>query len=141
MAKSLASKVGLKENSRALLIGASSEIAELLSANGTRFATSLSGSFTYIHEFFVSAAKLSDQVPVLKRHLVEGGALWISWPKANKLETDLSLQQVIAIGYEHGMVESKTISIDSSWSAIKFTFPKKGKKYCNSYGRLPSQGT
>src|ERR687894_285859 len=40
--------------------------------------------------------------------------------------------------YIHGFVESKTLSVDATWSAMKFTYPKKGKVYNNSYGRLPS---
>jgi hypothetical protein len=66
------------------------------------------------------------------------GALWISWPKAEQLESDLSLRKVIEIGYRNGLVESKTTGVDSTCSAIKFTHPKTGKKYNNSYGKLPS---
>jgi hypothetical protein len=64
--------------------------------------------------------------------------LWVSWPKNKKLGTDLALPKVIEIGYNHGFVESKTLSVDATWSAMKFTYPKKGKVYNNSYGRLPS---
>jgi hypothetical protein len=54
------------------------------------------------------------------------------------LGTDLTLAKVIALGYDYGLVESKTISIDATWSAIKFTHPKQAKEYKNSYGRLKS---
>jgi hypothetical protein len=53
------------------------------------------------------------------------------------LGTDLAIQYVIKIGYAHGLVESKVVSIDPTWSAIKFTFPKEGRTYNNSYGKLP----
>jgi hypothetical protein len=49
------------------------------------------------------------------------------------------LPEVIGIGYRHGLVESKTLSVDATWSAIKFTHPIKGKVYKNSYGQLPTQ--
>ena len=52
------------------------------------------------------------------------------------MESDLNLKKVIAIGYSHDLVESKTISVDATWSAMKFTFPKAGKRYRNSYGQL-----
>jgi hypothetical protein len=141
MASSLSSKVGLKEASRACLVDAPREVAEELSASGARFSKSLTGSFTFIHAFFVSAGKLDTKFPQLMHHLAEGGALWISWPKAGQLATDLSLRKIIQMGYRNGLVESKTIGVDSTWSAIKFTHPKMGKKYNNSYGKLPSQGT
>ena len=43
---------------------------------------------------------------------------------------------MIGIGYDHGLVESKTLGIDRVWAAMKFTFPKAGKTYHNSYGTL-----
>jgi len=62
--------------------------------------------------------------------------LWVSWPKGKQGGTDLTLQKVIKSGYDFGLVESKTISIDKTWSALKFTFPKKTKEYHNSFGKL-----
>ncbi|HKQ26722.1 MAG TPA: hypothetical protein VJT81_19935 [Burkholderiales bacterium] len=85
--------------------------------------------------FVTNQDVLDAKFPNLKRHLLEGGMLWVSWPKAKALGTDLTLKKVIEIGYGHGLVESKTISINPTWSAIKFTFPKEGKQYHNSYGQ------
>ena len=141
MPSALSSKVGLKEESRAYLMDVPREVAVELSASGARFSQSLTGSFTFIHAFFVSAVKLDTKFPQFMRHLAKGGALWISWPKAGQLESDLSLRKIIEIGYRNGLVESKTIGVDSTWSAIKFTHPKMGKKYSNSYGKLPSERT
>jgi len=64
--------------------------------------------------------------------------LWVSWPKARKLGTDLSLPTVIKLGYSNGLVESTCLSVDDTWSALKFTHPKKGKNYHNSHGALPA---
>jgi hypothetical protein len=66
------------------------------------------------------------------------GMLWVSWPKNRKLGTDLTLPIIIELGYQFGLVESKTISIDATWSAIKFTYPKEDKVDNNSYGTLKS---
>jgi hypothetical protein len=44
---------------------------------------------------------------------------------------------VIEIGYSHGLVESTGLSVDLTWSGLKFTRPKAGKIYNNSYGNLP----
>jgi len=67
--------------------------------------------------------------------------LWVSWPKGGQLNTDLTLEKVISIGYAFGLVESTALSINSIWSAIKFTHLKKGKVYKNSYGKLKSRTT
>ena len=66
-----------------------------------------------------------------------GGMLWVSWPKGGRLGTDLTLPTVIAIGYDLGLVESTCLRVDDTWSALKFTHPKPGKTYRNSYGTLP----
>jgi hypothetical protein len=101
-------------------------------------AARLSGKFDYIHFFTKTQEDFNKQFPRLKSHLKPTGALWVSWPKNRKLGTDLTLVRVIEFGYDHGLVESKTISIDETWSAIKFTHPIKGKVYRNSYGKLKS---
>jgi hypothetical protein len=98
----------------------------------------LQGEFDYIHLFVKTLAEFHERFPKLKGHLAATGMLWLSWPKAGKSGTDLSLPGVIKAGYDYGLVESKTISINDTWSAIKFTHPKKGKKYNNSYGQLKS---
>lgn len=63
--------------------------------------------------------------------------MWVSGPKGRNLGGDLSLPLVIKIGYRHGLVESTTIGVDEVWSAIKFTHPRPGKEYHNSFGELP----
>ena len=64
--------------------------------------------------------------------------LWVSWPKGGKLESDLNIKIVIKLGYDFGLVESTALSVNSTWSGLKFTHPKKGKVYNNSYGKLKS---
>jgi hypothetical protein len=134
----LSAKLGLKSESRAYLTGAPAEIKQRLASSGARVSKTFSGSFHFIHAFFRRADRLNARFQTLRKHLKAGGALWISWPKSGRLESDLSLGKIIKIGYRHGLVESKTISVDATWSAIKFTHPKKGKKYKNSYGKLPA---
>ena len=46
---------------------------------------------------------------------------------------------VIKIGYDCGLVESTCLRIDDTWTALRFTHPKPGKVYTNSYGTLPQQ--
>src|SRR5688500_7955872 len=137
MGTNVVSKLGIKPEYRAIVIGAPDDFIHHLYEGERELHTRLNGHFNYIHFFVKTKAALDRKFSSLKSHLSESGKLWISWPKNGQLETDLTLPAVIKIGYDHGLVESKTISIDETWSAIKFTHPKKGKKYNNSYGRLP----
>lgn len=99
-------------------------------------STHLDGEFAYMHMFTTSQRQLDVSFPLLQEHLTSAGMLWVSWPKAGRLNSDLTLRDVIRIGYSHGLVESTCLSIDTTWSALKFTHPKPGKTYRNSYGQL-----
>lgn len=128
--------MGVKEGMRTIFIDAPAEAVEAIDLPSQELATTLSGNFDYIHFFVKSREAFNDIFPKLKAHLKPTGMLWVSWPKNRKLGTDLSLTIVIELGYNYGLVESKTISIDTTWSAIKFTHPIPGKVYKNSYGTL-----
>ncbi len=131
-------KMGIKEGSRAYFVNAPEDAIKVIDPSQLDLAKRLTGKFEYIHFFTKSQKEFNDRFPKLKEHLQSTGVLWVSWPKNKKLGTDLTLTKVIKLGYDHGLVESKTISINETWSAIKFTHPKKGKVYKNSYGKLKS---
>jgi hypothetical protein len=136
MIKPVSKKMGIKEDSRAIFINAPAEAIEAIDLPSLDIASKLTGYFDYIHLFAKSESVFRKSFPELKDHLKPKGMLWVSWAKNGELETDLSLTKVINIGYDFGLVESTCLSIDSTWSALKFTHPKKGKTYNNSYGNL-----
>lgn len=136
MASDVSKKMGIKEGDRAIFVNAPPEALAAIDTSPLTLATKLTGKFDYMHLFAKSQAEFNDMFPRLKKHLKPTGTLWVSWPKNGKLGTDLRLPIVIHLGYSYGLVESKTISIDATWSALKFTYPKQGKVYKNSYGQL-----
>jgi hypothetical protein len=138
MAGIVSKKLGIKEGTCAFFVNAPAEAVEAIDPPHLDLTDELRGNFDYIHLFAKSQAEFNDIFPRLKRHLKPTGMLWVSWPKNGQLGTDLTLTKVIELGYDQGLVESKTISLNAVWSAIKFTHPKKGKVYQNSYGRLKS---
>jgi hypothetical protein len=138
MSGMISKKLGVKEGMRAIFVNAPAEAVEVIDTPSLELLTELNGEFDYIHLFVTSQQEFNEVFPTLKPHLRSKGMLWVSWPKNRKLQTDLSLTKVIELGYNFGLVESKTVSIDSTWSAIKFTHPKEGKEYHNSYGKLKS---
>jgi hypothetical protein len=136
MAEPLPKKLGIKEGMRAIFVDVPSDVIEAIGSAGLNVAAKLTGHFDYIHCFTKSQSELEDTFSRLKDHLKPTGMLWISWPKNRQLATDLTMTKIIKIGYTHGLVESKCVSVDSTWSGIKFTVPIKGKVYNNSYGQL-----
>ncbi|RFS18615.1 hypothetical protein [Emticicia sp. C21] len=141
MTRTVAQKMGIKANSKALFINAPIDVLEGINLPKIDSTTKQSEEFDYIHLFVKSQTEFREKFPQLKPHLKLDGMLWVSWPKNKQLGTDLSITKVIEIGYESGLVESTALSINSVWSAIKFTHPKKGKEYHNSYGQLKERTT
>ena len=139
--KTVAQKMGIKENSRAIFMDAPADAIEAMQLPGMDMAKKLTGMFDLIQLFVKNEAGLKKAFPKLKKVLKPEGMLWVSWPKSGQLDTDLSLPTVIHIGYGYGLVESTCLSINSTWSALKFTHPKKGKVYNNSYGKLKERTT
>jgi hypothetical protein len=139
MSRTVSAKMGIKECTRAIFVNAPKATRRAIDPPSLDVASELAGELDYIHLFARTQAELDHMFPKLKAHLKPTGMLWVSWPKDKKLGTDLALPKVIEIGYNHGLVESKTLSVDDTWSAMKFTHPKKDKAYNISYRRLPSK--
>jgi len=139
--KTVAQKMGIKEGSMAYFKNASPDAIASIQLPDIKLAKTLTGEFDYIHLFVKQQSEQINIFPTLKQHLQLNGMLWVSWPKGGQLHTDLSLSKVISIGYESGLVESTCLSINATWSALKFTHPKQGKIYNNSHAKLKSRTT
>jgi hypothetical protein len=136
MAKTVTEKIGVRENMRTIFINAPADTIKEISSPTLDLKKKLTGKFDYIHFFVRSQAEFHKKFPKLMNYLQHPGMLWVSWPKSGFKGTDLNIKIIIKLGYDYGLVESKTISINSIWSAIKFTWPKEKVVYNNSYGKL-----
>jgi hypothetical protein len=134
--KTVSQKMGVKENSRVLFINAPISAIDGMKLPDVEIAKSLKGEFDYLHLFAINQVEFNEHFPKLKSCLKPNGMLWVSWPKGGKLGTDLNIKSIIKLGYDFGLVESICLSINETWSGLKFTHPKKGKIYNNSYGKL-----
>ncbi len=141
MMRTVAQKMGIKERSRSIFINAPADALMDINLPETDNQTALKGEFDYIHLFVINKKEQEELFPKLKSHLKLDGMLWVSWPKNKQLDTDLTLPVVIKIGYSCGLVESTSLSINKTWSALKFTHPKKGKIYNNSHAELKERTT
>jgi hypothetical protein len=128
--------MGVKENSKAVFVNAQKEALENINLPTLDIQEKLKEELDYIHLFVKTQTEFITHFPKLKQHLKLNGMLWVSWPKGGKLGTDLNIKSIIKLGYDFGFVESTCLSINDIWSGLKFTHPKKGKVYNNSYGKL-----
>jgi hypothetical protein len=135
--RSVAEKLGAREGQRAYFLDAPEDARATIEYDGLVISQTLRGTFDVIFAFVIDQRKMRAVFPKLRAHLKPGGRLWLCWPKGRRLNSDLTVQTVISIGYDYNMVESKAVSIDGTWSALKFTFPRPQTIYVNSYGTLP----
>lgn len=136
MERTVAIKMGVKEGFRAYFANADAEAIAAMKLPELKTIKRLSGKLDYIHFFAKNQKHMETWFPKLKSYLAPKGMLWVSWPKGKQLDTDLTIKEVIRIGYDFGLVESVALSVNTTWSALKFTHPKEGKDYHNSYGKL-----
>ena len=136
--RTVAEKMGLRPGWTAHFVGAPAGVPESMGLPPLEIVP-LDGQVDYLHLFVTTQVQMREEFPALVPHLAPGGKLWLSWPKGRGLGSDLTLPIVIEIGYDHGLVESTCLSIDDTWSALRFTHPKPGTRYANSYGTLPDQ--
>jgi hypothetical protein len=139
--RSVAQKMGLRAGWRTHVVGAPAGVLDTLGLPVLDVAPRLVGEFDYLHLFARTRAELREQLPVLLPHLAAAGKLWVSWPKGRRPDSDLSLPSVIDIGYSAGLVESTCLRVDDVWAGLRFTRPRPGKLYANSYGTLPAGGS
>lgn len=87
----------------------------------------------FIHLFVRDEAALHNQFPMLKPNIKKDGMIWVSWiKKSSNLDTDITGNDVRALGLELGLVDVKVCAIDCDWSGLKFVY-RRGTE-CNSGG-------
>jgi hypothetical protein len=129
--KPLAAKLGLKAGHRLLLRNVPDNyLAELLGELPAEVTVTdeADGHFDVIHFFTRESQALREQFPILKAHLTQAGAVWISWPKgSSKVPTDLNENLIREIGLDAGLVDVKVAAVDAVWSALKFVIRLKDR--------------
>lgn len=119
-------KLGIKENSKILIINPTKRYP--LSTSLRRSVENQAKSLDFIQLFIKSKRQLEGKFPKLRDKLAKDGAFWISWPKrSSKVKTDLNENVIREIGLKNEMVDVKVISVDKTWSGLKFVFRLKDR--------------
>jgi len=121
----LPKKLGIKPESRSLLVGASAEVTKEL---GVTAKESGREPLDFALLFVKSKAELAQQFSRLATKLQPAGMLWVGWPKkASGVASDLSEDVVRKIGLAAGLVDVKVCAIDETWSGLKFVYRVKDR--------------
>ena len=118
----LAKKLGIKEESRVLLVGAPAGYLALLQPlpGGVRFEKKLSRSADLVHLFTARKADLKAELARFRRDLGPRAVVWVSWPKkAAKVPTDITEDTIREVALPMGWVDIKVCAVDEVWSGLK----------------------
>ena len=118
----LAKKLGIRANSRVLLLGAPADLVLAPFDTGvTTHRRAGAGPYELIIAFCPTRQRLVERFDNSAARLTTAGALWIGWPKkASGRQTDLDEAGVREYGLAHGLVDVKVAAIDATWSGLKF---------------------
>ena len=119
-------KLGIRQGSRVVLIGAPAEFDDLLRRLAplppevdllARASTGIDVAVLFTTEHAVLVRRFRP----LQRALDPAGRLWVAWPKkASGVQTDLTFTLVQEHGLAAGLVDNKTASITDVFQGCQF---------------------
>jgi hypothetical protein len=129
----LPKKLGIKPGCRVYVANAPAEVrAELLDALAQCEVLKRAEALDFAILFRRSRAELSKEFLRISRTLNAAGIagmFWISWPKKSSgVATDLTGDDVRAIGLDAGLVDVKVCAVSEIWSGLKFVRRIKDRK-------------
>jgi hypothetical protein len=124
-------KLGIKEASRVIISGAPAHFRSLIEPlpDSVRVSTKTAGPPADVIVAFETALRgLTKRFAELAKALGPAGGLWIAYPKkSSKISTDLTFDNVQAVGLKAGLVDNKSCAIDDDWSALRFVYRLKDR--------------
>lgn len=127
-ATSLARKLGIREGSRVLVLGAPDGFSLGRLPERVRMARSARGQIDVVLFFVRQQNPLRRRFPTLLRSLDPAGRLWVAWPKkAARVDTGLTFDLVQRVGLDAGLVDNKSASIDDVYQGLQFVYRLKDR--------------
>ena len=116
-------KLGIQAGDRVVLMGAPEGFDGVLGELPTDVVLRrrAGGQARVVLLFVKRAAELERRFPAATRTVVDGGRLWIVWPKkTSPLAGDLGMIEVRAFGLAREWVDFKVCKVDDDWSGLCF---------------------
>jgi hypothetical protein len=116
-------KLGIRDGSRLLLVGAPADFAAALGElpPGVELLEPGAGDVDVAVLFALGLATLRTHFAPLTASLQPAGGLWVAWPKRSSgVATELNESVVRELGLEAGLVDNKVCAIDATWSGLRF---------------------
>jgi len=127
----LAAKLGIREGSRVLVVGAPPGFSLRRLPAGVELLTRARADLDVAVLFVTREAELRRRFPGLAAKLEPTGRLWVAWPKkASKTETDLSFERVQGLGLDAGLVDNKSASVTEVFQGLQFVVRLRDRPGC-----------
>jgi hypothetical protein len=128
----LARKLGIKAESRVLLVRAPADFvgAELTERPpGVVFHARPAGAAYDVVVLFVrSEAELHQHYEPLTHRIQPAGRLWVSWPrKAGGFASDVTENAIRDLALATGLVDNKVAAISDAWSGLQTVYRVKDR--------------
>jgi hypothetical protein len=123
----LAKKLGIREGSRILVLGAPGGYRQLLAPlpAGVRFLSKVTPTVEIVHLFVTEKAELRKHLGALRKKLEPDAALWVSWPKkASNVPSDVTEDTIRELALPIGFVDIKVSAVSDVWSGLKLVVRK-----------------
>jgi hypothetical protein len=120
---SLAQKLRIKPGQKLLILNAPDGYMRLLGSlpQGTDVKTSTDGTFDFVQIFVRNKAEVDSSAKAAVKALKPGGMLWFTYPKkSSKIKTDISRDTGWEAVRGLGMEGVFLISVDDTWSAMRY---------------------
>jgi hypothetical protein len=74
----------------------------------------------FVHLFATSAPQLKSKLESVRKRIVPGGVIWISWPKKSSgVTSDITEDTIRDLALPMGRVDVKVCAVDEVWSGLK----------------------
>lgn len=124
----LAKKLGVKDGSKVLVVGAPEGYIKLLEPFpvAVQFVSKLSKSVDIVHIFTDQKAELQKALTAFRKTLGPTAMVWVSWPKKSaKVPTDITEDTVRQVALPLGFVDIKVCAVTDVWSGLKLVVRKE----------------
>ena len=118
----MAKKLGIREGSVVVAIGAPANYAELVAPLpvGATITNRAPKAPSLVHVFCTKRSDLARHLGLLRQRITHDGVVWVSWPKkASKVATDITEDTIRAECLPLGFVDIKVCAVDATWSGLK----------------------
>jgi hypothetical protein len=113
----LAKKLQVKSGTRVAVLDPPAGVDLMWPADVVR---STRGEADVVLAFAKNSRALAGVLPKATKRVVDSGILWVAYPKAGQLETDLNRDILARALIAEGLEPVSQVAIDAVWSALRF---------------------